>query len=135
MENLGPFETQKNSEWFKNMYDVSVNDFGYHEYTWSQRALMALEVSGCQGNDMTAMEIHDAVAPYVGSHNIRGAVANMAMMGKKRGILLHTGERRRQQNSRKSDITYDVIGHMIPTAKLFRGLPVPDVVIMEDPWL
>jgi len=130
VENLSPFETLKKSEWFRNMYDVAINDFGHEEYTWSQRALMALSVSGCEGKDMTAMEIHDAVAPYVGLRLTRGSVGGMAMVGKKRGILTHTGNRRRQTYSKKSDPTYNVVGHMVPTDKLFRGKPAPDVVMM-----
>ena len=128
MEGLSPFETQRSSVWFNNM--LTEHEFGYHEYSWQQRALMALNVSGCEGRTMTTMEIHDAVAPYVGAQSSSLPRSYMIAMGLRNGIIQHSEEKRRYGEDRLLT-SYEVSGHLEPRDGMFRGQPRSEAVMME----
>lgn len=128
-KSLGIFETQRRSDWFRGMYMSVGNDIGSHEYTWGQRALMALKVAGCEGSELTAAQIHDCVAPYVGENP--PMIASMIVYGKSKGVLVSTGERRPYSKARRLELAYEVKGHMIPTDKVLYNKPHPEAILME----
>lgn len=130
-KDIGIFETQRRSDWFQDMFLSVGNDIGHHEYTWGQRACMAFGVAGCEGKEMTAAEIHDTVAPYVGKN--KPQLAGMIHYGQTKGIIISTGEKLSYQGDKKY-LAYDVVGHLIPTDTIRFDRHQPDTVMMSDLW-
>ena len=87
MERLSPFETQKNSEWFREMALYAANDIGYHDKPWVTRALIALKPAGLVGKRITVNELRDALMPFVGKSPNIVAVNQAAQKGVRFGIM------------------------------------------------
>lgn len=112
MEKVNIFSTQMASDWYRNLLDQAKNDLGYKDQPWSTRAMIAFEKGRMEGRCFTANELELELEQYIGPSENRHSVNNLARQSIRRGIMKHTGRKRRVEGVRNAYPEYEIVGHV-----------------------